>query len=139
MAAGSTARNKPIRPPVSQPETAPGDQAGIFGNKLATVALVGLGAALFEAELIPGILIGVAAVMMPDVLPKLGRAVRPLVKETVRAGYTIAERARESMAEMGEQVQDIMAEVKSEQHHSAGAAMGHNEEAPATEIPVTEP
>lgn len=140
MATGSTARKRPIRPPVAQPETpVPDQQGGIFGNKLATVALVGVGAALIEAELIPGILIGVAAVMMPDILPKLGKVMRPLVKETVRAGYTLTERARESMAEMSEQVQDIVAEVKTEQHHSAPAAMGHSEEAPGTDIPVTEP
>lgn len=96
-------------------EAEPTEGDSIFSNKIATVALVGLGAALIEVELIPGMLLGVAAMMAPNLFPKVGKALRPLLKETVRAGYSLAGRARESMAEMSEQVQDIVAEVKTEQ------------------------
>src|ERR1700736_5994277 len=72
-----------------------------LGSKVATVALVGLGAALIEVELIPGILLGVAAMLAPDVMPKLGRILRPMVKGTVRAGYAFAEKTREVVAEAG--------------------------------------
>jgi len=92
------------------------DGQNTLASKAATVAIVGIGAALIEAELIPGILIGVAAMVAPNVLPKVGQGLRPLIKGMVRAGYSLTERARESFAEAGEQIQDIVAEVRSEQH-----------------------
>lgn len=104
--------------PVTGREVAPvsaSHEDGTFGNKVATVAAVGLGVALIEAELLPGMLIGVAAMMAPNLLPRIGRALRPLVKGTVRAGYTLTERAREMAAEAGEHMEDIVAEVKAEQ------------------------
>jgi hypothetical protein len=90
------------------------EAAATLGNKVATFAVVGLGAALIEAELIPGMLLGAAAMLMPDLVPKLGRALRPIVKQTVRAGYAVVDRTREAMAEAGEQFEDIVAEVKAE-------------------------
>ena len=130
------APNTPVRPPLSTPATVQETQQANsdLGSKVATVALVGLGAALFEIELIPGILLGAAAMAMPNLLPKLGRALRPLVKETVRAGYSLADRTRESVAEVGEQFQDMVAEVKSEQHAS-DIPVGHNEQPPSTTAP----
>lgn len=95
-----------------------------FPSKLATVAAVGLGAALIEAELIPGILIGVAAMLAPDLLPKLGRGLRPLIKGAVRTGYAFTERAKETIAEAGEQFQDIVAEVRAEQDTAPHPASG---------------
>jgi hypothetical protein len=85
---------------------------GTIGQKAASVALVGLGVALIEVEWVPAVLLGAAAVAVPDLLPRLGRAVRPLVKGIVRAGY----KAREIAAEASEQMQDIIAEVRAEQH-----------------------
>ena len=96
------------------PEVVRDDGMSPLGGKVATVALVGLGAALIEVELIPGILLGVAAMMAPDVLPKLGRILRPMIKGTVRAGYAFAEKTREVVAEAGEHMDDIVAEVRSE-------------------------
>ena len=130
------APNTPVRPPLATPAATQETQEvkGSLGSRVATVALVGLGAALIEAELIPGILLGAAAMAMPSLLPKLGRALRPVVKETVRVGYSIADRTRESVAEVGEQFQDMVAEVKSEQH-ATEVPVGHNEQAPATAVP----
>ena len=94
---------------VSQP-----DETSDFTNKIATVAAVGLGVALIEAELIPGMLIGVAAMLAPNLLPKLGNGLRPLIKGAVRAGYSFVDKTRVAMAEASEQMQDIVAEVKAE-------------------------
>lgn len=96
-------------------------------SKLATVAAVGIGAALIEVELIPGMLLGVAAMLVPNLLPRLGSGLRPLVKGAVRAGYSVAERTKETVAEANEHFQDIVAEVRSEQNtgqttHGTGAA-----------------
>ena len=70
-------------------------------------------------------LLGVAAMLAPDIMPKLGRILRPLVKGTVRTGYSFAEKAREMVAEAGEHLDDIVAEVRSEteQAVSGPAAM----------------
>ena len=85
-----------------------------FADKALTVAAVGVAAALIEVELIPGMLLGVAAMLAPNLLPKVGNGLRPLIKEAVRAGYSVTSKARETIAEAGEQFQDIVAEVKAE-------------------------
>jgi uncharacterized membrane protein len=52
-------------------------------NRYLTVGLVVVaGAALFEAALIPGVVIGGAAVLAPKVLPTLRRRLRPLMDST---------------------------------------------------------
>ena len=96
---------------------------------MATVAAVGVAAALIEVDLIPGMLLGVAAMLAPNLLPRLGNGLRPLIKSAVRAGYSIAERTRETVAEAGEQLQDIVAEVRSEQQ-PAGAQPAASPETP---------
>ena len=45
----------------------------------ATVGVVAAGLALFEAALIPGVVLGGAAVLAPKYLPRLGRQLRPLL------------------------------------------------------------
>jgi hypothetical protein len=47
---------------------------------IASVAVVGLGAAVFEAALIPGIIIGAAAAWLPSHYPKMGEMLEPLVR-----------------------------------------------------------
>jgi len=91
------------------------EESSELTSKLATVAAVGIGAALIEVELIPGMLLGVAAMLIPNLLPRLGNGIRPLVKGAVRAGYSVAERTKGTVAEASEHFQDIMAEVRSEQ------------------------
>jgi hypothetical protein len=85
-------------------------------GRLATVAVVGIGVALIEVELIPGLIIGAAAAFLPNFIPSL----RPAVKATVRASYKVAQKTREAFAEASEHVQDIVAEAKME--HSDGEA-----------------
>jgi hypothetical protein len=87
----------------------------ILGSRLATVAAVGIGVALIEVELIPGMLIGIGAMLAPNLLNRLGSGLRPLIKGAVRAGYALVEQTKETMAEASEQYQDIVAEVESEQ------------------------
>lgn len=106
---------------------APPHEGPSFGDKALTVGVVAAAAALIEVELIPGMLLGVAAMLVPGLVPKIGKGLRPLVKEAVRAGYGLTAKARESMAEAGEQFQDIVAEVKAEEHGSANlSSNGHS-------------
>ncbi len=90
-----------------------------FIRSAATVGLIVVGAALIEAELIPGIIIGAAAMLAPKYLSKFGAGLQPLVTGTIRGAYKAARKTREAFAEAQEHVHDIMAEVDAE---SEGAA-----------------
>jgi len=107
--------------PNGQGTAAPADaaEAAENGNDVllataATVGVVAVGALIFEAALLPGMVLGVCAVLAPKALPKIGGALNPLFKSTVRGAYVLSEKAKEMAAEMQEQVHDIVAEVKSE-------------------------
>jgi Protein of unknown function (DUF5132) len=91
-----------------------GEDDGGLKAAVATVAVVAVGAAVFEAALLPGIAIGVAAVAAPKYLPRLAGALNPLFKSTVRGTYKLAQKSKEMFAEAQEQVHDIVAEVKAE-------------------------
>ncbi len=83
-------------------------------SSVATAAAVGVGAALIEAELLPGIVIGAAAVLLGRYFPQLGEAMRPMVKSAIRVGYSMAGTLRSATAEAVEQVRDLAAEVRAE-------------------------
>jgi uncharacterized membrane protein len=57
-------------------------------NTAATVGVVAAGIALLDLALIPGVVIGGAAVLAPGLLPKLRRSLRPV------SGATLAQRSR---------------------------------------------
>jgi len=81
---------------------------------VATVVVVGLGAAAFEAALLPGLVLGVAAMWAPKYFPKMGEALNPLFRSTIRGVYKVGHKTREMMAEAQEQFHDIAAEVHAE-------------------------
>jgi hypothetical protein len=81
---------------------------------VATVAVVGIGAAVFEAAILPGLVLGVAAMCMPRLYPKIGSVLHPLFKSTVRGAEQLRQKTREILAEAQEQVRDIVAEVDAE-------------------------
>jgi hypothetical protein len=81
---------------------------------VATVAVVGIGAVAFEAALLPGIVLGVAAMWLPQYFPKMGQTLNPLFRSTVRSAYKLGNKTREMMAEAQEQFHDIAAEVHAE-------------------------
>jgi hypothetical protein len=89
---------------------------GILGSRLATVAVVGIGVALIEVEWIPGMLIGIGAMLAPNLLKRFGSGLRPVVKGAVSAAYALVEKTKETVAEASEEYQDIVAEVASEHH-----------------------
>lgn len=68
--------------------------------------------------------IGLAgAVLIPIVLPVVVRAARPLAKAVIKSGLIVFEKGRESFAEMGEVVEDVVAEAKAEIEHEHVARM----------------
>jgi hypothetical protein len=81
----------------------------------ATVGVVALGAALFEVALLPGIALGVAAMLAPRYVPRMGAALTPMFRSSVRGVYKFGQKTREVVAEAKEQVNDIVAEVHAEE------------------------
>jgi Protein of unknown function (DUF5132) len=104
--------------PVESAETEALDEGnedrGDMVATVATVAVVGVAAAVFEVALLPGIVLGVAAVAAPRYFPKMGAALNPLFRSTVRGAYKLGHKTREMMAEAQEQFHDIAAEVHAE-------------------------
>jgi hypothetical protein len=86
----------------------------LFNAGLTAAALVGLGLMIIRPRLLPGLVLGVAAMMAPRVFPGLQGSLRPLMKDVIRTGYMAAEKAKEIVAEAGEQLQDLAAEVRYE-------------------------
>lgn len=91
------------------------------GASFATAALIGVGVAILEPELIPGMLIGAGAWAAPKVIPALGGMLRPMAKGLIKAGYSAGMAVREMVAEASEQVEDIVAEARAEHQSGDGA------------------
>jgi hypothetical protein len=89
---------------------------------VATIGVIGVGAALIEVGLIPGIIIGVAAAYAPKYLPQASSRLQPLFKYAVRGAYKLSRKTREAVAEAQEQVHDIVAEVHAEDATTAPEA-----------------
>ena len=53
-------------------------------NTAATIGVIAAGVALLDLALIPGMVIGGAAVLAPNLLPKLGRRLRPMLRSTTK-------------------------------------------------------
>ncbi|HEX4410863.1 MAG TPA: DUF5132 domain-containing protein [Xanthobacteraceae bacterium] len=94
------------------------EQAGVTRSDIVatatTVAVVGVGAAVFEAALLPGLVLGIAAMWLPQYFPKMGEALNPLMRSTVRGAYKLSHKTREMVAEAQEQFHGIAAEVHAE-------------------------
>ena len=87
-----------------------GDDSRDFLVDATTVGVICVGAALFEAALIPGMIIGVAAMLVPRALPRLGDAVEPAFRGAVRGAYKVGQKARYIVSEAEEQIRDVIAE-----------------------------
>ncbi len=111
---GLAAADEPLDAPETEAIEPEAEGRSEIVATVATVAVVGIGAAAFEAALLPGIVLGVAAMFVPKYLPQLGAAVNPLFRSTVRGAYKIGQKTKEMVAEAQEQVHDIVAEVHAE-------------------------
>ncbi|HMK43014.1 MAG TPA: DUF5132 domain-containing protein [Dissulfurispiraceae bacterium] len=75
--------------------------------------------ALFEnglkGNILTGLAIGIgAAVIAPSVIPVLASAFKPAAKAAIKGGVLLYEKGKESIAEMSEVMEDIIAEAKAE-------------------------
>jgi hypothetical protein len=97
-----------------------------FTTKAATVGVVLVGAALLDAALIPGIVLGAAAIVAPRFFPKLGERLQPLFHSTVRGAYKLGRKARSAVGEVQEHMSDIAAEVHAEEAGHGAEDSAHN-------------
>jgi hypothetical protein len=71
-----------------------------------------------------GIAIGIGvAILAPLLLPTVAKAARPLARAAIKSGILLLEKGRETAAELGEVVDDLLAEAKAEieqDQHLAG-------------------
>jgi hypothetical protein len=64
---------------------------------------------------VPGILVGIGvALAAPILLPAAATGVRPLAKALIKGALVMADSVKEVVAEAGEQVSDLVAEVQAE-------------------------
>jgi hypothetical protein len=71
---------------------------------------------------LPGVLVGVGvALAAPILLPAAAAGVRPLAKALIKGGLVVAESVQEVVAEAGEQLSDLVAEVREERTNGATA------------------
>lgn len=67
---------------------------------------------LFKGNAVTGLALGIGAVLLvPTVLPALGRALRPAAKAAIKGGMVLY---RETFAELGEFTSDLVAEARAE-------------------------
>lgn len=53
-------------------------------------------------------------ILAPLVLPAAARAARPLARAAIKSGFLLLEKGRETAAELGEVVEDLLAEARAE-------------------------
>jgi hypothetical protein len=69
----------------------------------------------FGGSLMSNVLIGAAVVVLaPIVVPAVLTGMRPVAKTLVKGGILVFDKAREMVAEVGEQMSDVVAEARAE-------------------------
>jgi len=68
------------------------------------------------------VLVGIGvALAAPTILPALASGLRPLAKAVIKGGVLVYDAAKEAVAEAGEQLNDLVAEARTELAESAKA------------------
>jgi hypothetical protein len=99
--------------PSGQRQSTTEDASDQATSLLTSAALIGVGA-LLEPELLGGMLLGAGAVYVARTLPIVGGVLRPMMKSAIKFGYAAASRMNEVVSEASEDVQDLIAEARSE-------------------------
>ncbi len=77
---------------------------------------------------VPGILMGVGvALAAPILLPAAATGARPLAKALIKGALVVADSVKEVVAEAGEQLSDLVAEVQSERAGTGAAPASRTE------------
>jgi hypothetical protein len=79
-----------------------------------------------KGNVVTGLAIGLGvAVLGPVLVPLVAGVAKPLAKAAIKGGLTLYEKGKETMAEAGEVIEDLIAESRSElaeAHKQAAAA-----------------
>lgn len=89
---------------------------------------------LFKGNIVTGLAVGVGmAILAPVIVPVLASVGKPLAKSLIKSSILMYEKGRETIAEMSEVFDDMVAEAKVELEGmgEAGAAAGATAGAPA--------
>jgi len=108
------AEAQPAEAAAPAPKTEAENRCSEAATTATVVGVVAVGALIFEAALIPGVILGVGAMLVPKVLPRLGEGLQPAFRATVRGAYKAGRTARHAFAEAKEQVHDVVAEAKAD-------------------------
>jgi hypothetical protein len=77
---------------------------------------------LTKGDAAKGLAIGVGvAVLAPLVLPVVASAARPLARAAIKTGIVLYEKSRETVAEIGEVMEDLVAEARAELEQNPAA------------------
>ena len=89
---------------------------------------------VFKGSIGTGLAIGIgAAVLGPIVLPILAGAAKPITKAVIKGGLALFEKGKETAAELGEVLEDIVAEARAELAEEAEKDVSASAEAVAEE------
>jgi hypothetical protein len=109
-----TSQGEPVSDVTSRSEGSSLDNSLVLessgGRLLGSAVLIGAGV-LVEPELVGGALLGAGVLYA---LPVMGRIIRPLVTTAVRLGYSAAVAATDLVSQVGQQVQSIVADARSQ-------------------------
>jgi hypothetical protein len=86
---------------------------------------------MLKSNVFTGLAIGVGATVLgPVLLPAAARVAKPMAKSVLKAGLIAFERGRETIAELGEVAEDILAEARAElaQESARAAAKGSGQD-----------
>lgn len=79
--------------------------------------------AINRSNVVVSLLMGIVGAMIaPALAPMLKRAARPVAKSAIRGSYALYEKGRVAAAEMGEKVEDLIAEARAEMPPAPAAA-----------------
>lgn len=82
-----------------------------------------------KGNVLTGLAIGIgAAIFAPQVIPALAGVVKPIAKAAIKGSLILFEKSKETVAEVGEMMEDIVAEVKAEMAESHEQSAGINPE-----------
>jgi hypothetical protein len=91
----------------------------LLSSAIAIVGPIGAGVFLYEAVLIPGILLGIATIAATKHTGDVKSTFYPVVKSTLHSVHTTSQHAKEFIAETQERMQDILAEIEADQGHNS--------------------
>jgi hypothetical protein len=70
---------------------------------------------LLKSDIAKALAVGIgASILAPIVIPAVAVVVRPLAKAMIKTGIVVYERGRETVAEVGEVIEDLVAEARAE-------------------------